>query len=125
MRARQNISNFLDLTTEPDPKNKKIIITKSNNQKNPPTHLSLPSQRPFASTRSYIFIISASSSLSSCTLFLVFQFPKLDMASSISSKPFLGATKPTSSLSSDIQRLSFSSLHISLKPRTHKKLRKF
>ncbi|XVF83251.1 hypothetical protein PTKIN_Ptkin16aG0120100 [Pterospermum kingtungense] len=44
------------------------------------------------------------------------------MASSISSKPFLGATKPTSSLSSDIQRLSFSSLNISFKPRTHKKL---
>ncbi|XWS75139.1 hypothetical protein CRYUN_Cryun01aG0059700 [Craigia yunnanensis] len=44
------------------------------------------------------------------------------MASSITSKPFLGATKPGSSLSSDLQRLSFSSLHISIKPRTHKKL---
>ncbi|PPS00866.1 hypothetical protein GOBAR_AA19799 [Gossypium barbadense] len=44
------------------------------------------------------------------------------MASSITSKPFLGATKPNSSLSPDLQRLSFSSLRISIKPRTHKKL---
>nr|KJB60593.1 hypothetical protein B456_009G314200 [Gossypium raimondii] len=44
------------------------------------------------------------------------------MASSITSKPFLGATKPNSSLSSDLQRLSFASLHISIKPRTLKKL---
>ncbi|XVE99325.1 hypothetical protein REPUB_Repub03eG0188600 [Reevesia pubescens] len=45
------------------------------------------------------------------------------MASSITSKPFLGATnKPNFSLSSDLQRFSFSSLHISVKPRTHKKL---
>ncbi|XVF23646.1 hypothetical protein REPUB_Repub13aG0057100 [Reevesia pubescens] len=44
------------------------------------------------------------------------------MASSITSKPFLGATKPNSSISSDIQRLSFSSFYISIKPRTHKKL---
>ncbi|XP_021295509.1 chorismate synthase, chloroplastic isoform X1 [Herrania umbratica] len=44
------------------------------------------------------------------------------MASSITPKPFLGATKPNPSLSSDLQRLSFSSLHISVKPRTHKKL---
>ncbi|OMO71524.1 hypothetical protein CCACVL1_18182 [Corchorus capsularis] len=43
-------------------------------------------------------------------------------SSSITFKPFLGATKPNSSLSSDLQRLSFSSLHISVKPRTHKKL---
>ncbi|KAG4148631.1 hypothetical protein ERO13_D05G297025v2 [Gossypium hirsutum] len=42
------------------------------------------------------------------------------MASSITSKPFLGATKPNSSLSSDLQRLSFASLHISIKPRTLK-----
>ncbi|KAH1064660.1 hypothetical protein J1N35_029647 [Gossypium stocksii] len=44
------------------------------------------------------------------------------MASSIASKPFLGATKPNSSLSSDLQGLSFASLHISIKPRTLKKL---
>ncbi|XP_022747286.1 chorismate synthase, chloroplastic-like [Durio zibethinus] len=43
------------------------------------------------------------------------------MASSITSKPFLGAPKPSSFLSSDLQRISFSSLHISIKPRTHKK----
>ncbi|KAL4335638.1 hypothetical protein GQ457_07G018460 [Hibiscus cannabinus] len=44
------------------------------------------------------------------------------MASSITSKPFLGATKPNSSLASDLQRLSFASLHVSIKQRTHKKL---
>ncbi|XWS07942.1 hypothetical protein CRYUN_Cryun41cG0034700 [Craigia yunnanensis] len=44
------------------------------------------------------------------------------MASSITSKPFLGATKPSSYLSSDLQRLSFSSIHISIRPRIHKKL---
>ncbi|XP_039036048.1 chorismate synthase, chloroplastic-like [Hibiscus syriacus] len=44
------------------------------------------------------------------------------MASSITPKPFLGATKPNSSLSSDFQRLSISSLRISVKPRTHKNL---
>ncbi|KAK9024113.1 hypothetical protein V6N11_004292 [Hibiscus sabdariffa] len=44
------------------------------------------------------------------------------MASSITSKPFLGATKPNSSLASDLQMPSFASLHISIKQRTHKKL---
>ncbi|KAE8717964.1 Chorismate synthase [Hibiscus syriacus] len=45
------------------------------------------------------------------------------MASSITLKPFLGATKPNSSLNSDFQRLSISSFRISIKPRTHKNLR--
>ncbi|KAK8662301.1 hypothetical protein V6N13_091885 [Hibiscus sabdariffa] len=44
------------------------------------------------------------------------------MASSITPKSFLGATKPSSSLSSDFQRLSISSLRISIKPRTHRNL---
>ncbi|KAE8666361.1 Chorismate synthase [Hibiscus syriacus] len=44
------------------------------------------------------------------------------MASSIISKPFLGATKPNSSLSSDLQRPSFAPTHISIKPTTLKKL---
>ncbi|KAK8671632.1 hypothetical protein V6N13_038222 [Hibiscus sabdariffa] len=44
------------------------------------------------------------------------------MASSITPKPFLGATKPSSSLSSDFQRLSISSLRISFKPRTNRNL---
>ncbi|XP_038994633.1 chorismate synthase, chloroplastic-like [Hibiscus syriacus] len=43
------------------------------------------------------------------------------MASSIISKPFLGAAKPNSSLPSDLQRPSFAPIHISIKPRTLKK----
>ncbi|XP_022765352.1 chorismate synthase, chloroplastic-like isoform X2 [Durio zibethinus] len=43
------------------------------------------------------------------------------MASSITSKPFLGATTLNSSVSSDVRRLSFSSLPISVKPKTNTK----